>query len=163
MDNKKIISIACIVVVAIVAVFMIINMGGNNKENISIECYKGRTNKEFEDKLLNNYKELRKFTKETGVETASKNYESYNLLETFNEEYFQNKKVAVISIYEDDSSVYEYHIDGIKYNEDKTTATIEFTNKNSGYEGNLSSSWINTLIVELEGTVTTVNFSEITE
>ena len=33
-------------------------------------------------------------------------------------------KVAVIGIYEDNAAVYEYHIDDVKYNDDKTIATI---------------------------------------
>lgn len=42
-------------------------------------------------------------------------------------------------------------------------ATIKYTNKKEGYEGTLTSSSSKCMIVELEGTVTSVNFIEITE
>lgn len=163
MDKKKIITIVIILVVAILAIFAIVSMGGKSNDKLGLECYKGKVSKDFDDKLINNYKEMRKFIKETNAETATKGYESYNIAEKFNEEYFQTQKVAAISIYEDNTSYYEYHVDDVKYNEDHTIATIEFTNKKSGYDGNLSASWINFLLVELEGTVEIVNFTEVTE
>lgn len=160
MDKKKIITIAVIVVVAIVAIVGIMFMGGSSKENTGIEIYTAKTSKEFDNKLIKDYKEMRKLTRELSIERASKNHQDYNLLETFNEDYFQTNKLAVISIYEDNTATFDYHIDEIKYNEDKTTATIEYTNIASGYDGSLTSSWINCIIVELEGTVTSVNFIE---
>lgn len=163
MDKKKVITIVAIVLVAILAIVAIANMNGKNNDKLGLECYKGKVSKVFENKLINNYKEMKKFIKETGASTATKAYESYNIPEKFNEEYFQTQKVAAISIYEDNTSYYEYHVDNIKYNEDNTIATIEFTNKKSGYDGNLSSSWVNCILVELEGTVEKVDFVEITE
>lgn len=163
MDSKKIGVIVVIVVIAIVAIVGIVFVGGNQNKPVGIETYTGKAGRSFEAQLIKTYKEMRKFTREASIETASKNYESVNLLETFNEEYFETKKVAVISIYEDNASVYEYHVDDVKYNEDKTIATINYTNKNSGYSGTLTNSWTNCIIVELEGTVTNVNFNEITE
>ncbi len=163
MDSKKIGAIVVIILIAIVAVVGIMFIGENQNKTVGIETYTGKAGKSFEEKLIKNYKEMRKFTKEASIEVASKNYESINLLETFNEDYFKTKKIAVISIYEDNASVYEYHVDDVKYNEDKTIATIDYTNKNSGYSGTLTNSWTNCIIVELEGTVTAVNFNEITE
>lgn len=163
MDIKKIMPIIVVVLIAIVVIVGIIFLGNSKKETVGIAVYTGRTSKSFDNKLIKDSKEMRKFVREISMESASKNYESFNLLETFNEDYFKTKKVAVISIYEDDASVYEYQVNDVKYNEDKTIATIDFTNIKSGYSGSMTTSWINAMIIELEGTVTSINFNEITE
>lgn len=162
MDKKNIVIIAVILVVAILAIVVITNVNLGEKST-EVEYYKGKTSQEFESQLIKTYKDLKKFSKSTGIESVSKNYESVSLLDTYNEEYFQNKKIAVIGIYEDDASVYEYSIDDLSYNEDKTVATITYTNKRSGYEGTLTTNWTNCFVIELEGTVTSVNFNEVTE
>ena len=163
MNIKKVVAIVLIIAIAIIAIIGIMFIGGKSNKTSGIEMYTARTNEEFENALIENYKEMRKFVREIGLETVVKDYESFNATETFNEDYFTNKKVAVIGIYEDNAAVYEYHIDDVKYNDDKTIATLEYTNKNSGYSGTLSSSWINCMIIELESTVTNVNFIEITK
>ncbi len=163
MESKKVGTIVVIVLIAIIAIAGIIFISGKKDKTPGIEIYIGKASKSFENKLINDYKELRKFTKESSVETVNKNYQAFNVLETFNEDYFKSKKIAVISVYEDNASVYEYHIDEIKYNEDKTVATINYTNKKSGYSGTLTSSWTNCMLIELEETVKNVNFNEIKE
>lgn len=163
MNIKKIGVIVAVIIIAIVLIAGIIFLGGTKNKTVGIETYVGKTSKDFENEFVENYKDMRKLVKSLSVETVTKNYETFDVLEVFNESYFETKKVAVIGIYEDNTSVYEYHIDDIKYNDDKTAATINYTNKNSGYSGSLTNSWTNCIIVELEGTVTSVNFNEITE
>lgn len=163
MDKDKITKVAIILVIAIIAIVAIVFISGNKKDVAGIETYIGRTNSKFENELIKDYKGMRKFTREKGNETVSKNYEPQNTLELFNETYFETKKVVAISISEDNGSDYEYHVDKLDYNADKTMVTVEYTNKSSGYNGSLSSSWNNCLLVEVEGTVTSVNFVEITE
>lgn len=160
MDKDKIKTVAIILIIAIVAIVGIVFIGGNKKEIAGIDKYTSKVSKEFENRLIKNYKDMRKFAREISLETVSRNYESQNALELFNEEYFNTKKIAAISIYEDNASDYEYHIDDVTYNEDKTVATISYTNKVSGYNGSVQSSWVNCFIIELEGTVTSVEFLE---
>lgn len=163
MGNNKIVQIVVIIVIAIIAIVGIVCIDKVTKDDVGIEYYTGVVNKEFENKLINNYNELKRFTRELALETIRKNHQNYNVLEIYNEEFFQTKKLAVIGIYEDNSSDYDYQVDKINYNENKTTATIEYTNKSSGYNGSLVSSWTNILMIELEGTVTSVNFVEVNE
>lgn len=163
MENNRIVPIVVIVAIAIIAIVAILFISKSTKGNVEIEYFAGIVNKEFENKLINNYTELRKFTKELSLETIRKDHQNYNVLETFNEEFFKTKKIAVIGIYEDNTSDYVYQVNKINYNEDKTVAIIEYTNRFSGYNGSLASSWINCLMVELDGTVTNVNFVEVTK
>ena len=163
MERSKIVSIIVIILVAILAIAGIFCVGNLGKGNSKIEYYVGRINKEFENKLIKDYSELKKFTRDVSLETTRKNHQNYNVLETFNEEYFQNNKLAIISIAEDNASNYIYEVNKITYNKDKTIATIEYTNSVSGYNGTLTSAWVNCVMVELEGTVIGVEFVEITE
>lgn len=161
--GKKIGTIIVIIVVAILVIFGIFYFSSSENKITKISYYTGKVSKEFDNKLISTYKEMKKFTKEISVETVQQNYQNYDVQEIFNEEYFETKKVAVICIYEDDSAYYDYSIDKVEYNEDGTIATIEYTNKMSEYFGTLANSWINCFIIELEGTVTSVNFVEISE
>ncbi len=163
MNKEKLTKIVTILIVTIIAIVAIIFISGNKKEVVGIETYKGKTGSGFENQLIKDYKGMRKFVREKKAETVSKNYEPHNTLELFNETYFETKKVVAISIAEDNGSDYEYHVDKVDYNEDKTTVTVEYTNIRSGYNGSMSSSWNNCLLVEVEGTVTSVEFVEITK
>lgn len=159
---NKIVKILVILGLIAIAIVGIIFMSkGKNKS--SIEYYTGKASKEFEDRFIKDYKEMKKFSREITLSALKKDYQDFNANELFNEEYFDTKKLAIISIYEDNTAVYEYHIDKIIYNADRTLVTIEYTNKNSGYGGSLSSSWVNCMILELDSTVNDVNFIEITE
>ena len=89
---------------------------------------------------------------------STKTYKWHVVLEYFNEAYFAEKKVAIISTYADTSKDYVFSIDEVIYNETKTSATINYTDKVGGYAGTLDTSWENYMIVELEPTVTEVNF-----
>lgn len=164
MERSKIIPIIVTILVAIVVIAVIVFAGNlNNKDDAKLEYYVGTINKGFENKLIKDYSALRKFTREVSLETTRKNHQNYNVLETFNEEYFQNNKLAVISIPEDNSSDYLYEVTKVTYDENKTTATIEYRVSVTGYNGTLTSSWVNCVMVELEGTVTNVEFVEVSE
>lgn len=163
MDRNMIIKIVVIVVVAIVAIFGINYIGKLNSNETTVEIYTGRISKEFDEKFVKDYKEMKKFIKEVSLGSLTKGYQTYNATEVFNEEFFKDKKIAAISIYEDNTAFYEYHVDDVIYSEDRTMVTVKYTNKSSGYDGTLTSSSYKCMIVELEGTVTNVNFIEITE
>ena len=101
-----------IVVVAIVAIVVIVYFGFLKNENKFVYyTVKGSTSTR---ELIENYKDFDKLAKEAKLKdeiTNAIDFSKSELLDTFNEEYFTNKKVAVISAYEDTSRAYMYSID----------------------------------------------------
>lgn len=156
--KSKISSVIVIVIIAILAIVGIIFLGKIKKGNTKVEYYVGKTSDRFDNQLINDYKEFRKFTRDISLEKLRKDNKNYDVSDLFNEEYFENKKLAVIGIYEDDSSDYYYEIHKVEYNEDRTNVTIEYTEKSSGYNGSFSIFWTNCIIIELDNTVNDVEF-----
>ena len=99
-------------------------------------------------------------TKKIGIgeNLETNKYKKVNFSEQYNEEYFKEKKLAVIAVYEDDSKEYIHSVDSITYNSSKTEATINYTYKDDIYMGTLGNTWYTIMLVEIEPSVTTVNF-----
>ena len=53
---------------------------------------------------------------------------------------------------------FAYYIVGFIYNEERTDATVKYIYKTDGYKGKFSRSWVTCMIVEVDNTVTNVNF-----
>lgn len=150
--------IAGIVIIVLVAGFALFNIL-TQKEPVEYFIVTGI--KSYENSLISEYKTLKNMVKDCSLKesiTSSKTYEKHNILEYFNEEYFSNKKLAVVVLYEDNSKDYLYSIDDVIYNEDKTEATIKYTYKVGTFADTFATTWHNYLFVELEPTVENVNF-----
>lgn len=90
--------------------------------------------------------------------SSSITFEKEKILERFNEDYFLTKKLGLVVVYEDNAKDFEYHIDKVTYNENKTEATIYYTYKIGTYSETFASTWHNYMFVELESTVEDVKF-----
>lgn len=93
MDKNKIVTIIVIIAIAIVAILGISYIGKLNANKTTVEIYTGRTGKEFENKFVKDYKEMKKLIKEASLGNLTKNYQTYDVSEIFNEEYFETKKL----------------------------------------------------------------------
>ena len=156
MTKSKII----IIVVAMVAILGILFLVVSNQTK-ELEFFKTRGNKSLEGTLIEDVKSLKNLIKEKSINDeiiSSTTYNKYSLSECYNEEYFTNGKIAIIGLYEDDSKGYIQTIDGVVYNEDRTSVTINYTNRDDGYAGRLSQTWYSYFVVELESTVKQINF-----
>ena len=69
-----------------------------------------------------------------------------------------NDEIAIVAVSEDTSKEYIHDITDLIYNEARTDATVKYIYKTDGYKGNLSRSWVTCMIVEVDNTVTNVNF-----
>ncbi len=119
----------------------------------------GKGNRSHENVLIENYEQLEKFIEDTKLNsTVEINFKKNTVTDVYNEEYFKNKKLAVITLYEDTSKNYIYSVDDLKYSGNE--ATITYTDKTEGYAGPLSNSWYNILLVEIKGNVNKVNFTK---
>lgn len=148
-----------IIIVLLIAVLGIVFFVFNKDEKVEYFRLKGYT--KCEGVLIDNYKDFSKLASNARLNKemeSAKTYKWYVVLDYFNEDFFANKKVAIISTYEDTSKDYVFSIDEVIYNETKTSATINYTDKVGGYAGTLDTTWENYMIVELEPTVTEVNF-----
>lgn len=155
--KKLNIIIIAIALVAVVAVLFFV-MSNQTKE---LEFFKTKGTKSLTGTLVEDIKMLNTLIKERGINdeiTSSTTYNKYSLSERYNDEYFKTGKIAIIALYEDDSKGYIQSIDEIIYNEDRTSVTINYTDRNDGYAGRLSQTWYNYFLVELESTVTEINY-----
>lgn len=151
-----------IIIIAIVAVIGIAVFFAATRQE-PVEFFTVTSKTKIENTFIEDYKTFKKINKENSLKeemTSSETYKKHNILEYFSEEYFNDKKAAVVVLYEDDSKGYIYSIDEVIYNESRTEATIKYTYRYDGYNGTLNSAWYNFLFVELDGTVTKVNFVE---
>ena len=150
-----------VVIVAILVIILIVYFGFiKGGDSYVYYLTKGQ---DTENTLIEDYKSFQKLIKDKGVNETiinQKDFSKSDILEIFNEEYFNSKKVAIVVTYEDTSKSYIYSIDKVKYNSDKTSATIYYTDKAGEYAGTLKNSWYNYMIVELEGSVTSVDFQK---
>lgn len=150
--------IAGIVIIVLVAGFALFNILSQKEP---VEFFKVVGTKKHDNVLIEEFRIMKKISKDSELKadmSSSTTYEKRNVLEYFNEEYFTNKKVALVVLYEDTTKGYIQSIDDVIYNEAKTEATIKYTSKADGYEGTFGSAWYNYLFVELEGTVENVKF-----
>lgn len=148
-----------IIIVLLIAVLGIVFFVFNKDGKLEYFRLKGYS--ECEGVLIDNYKDFSKLVSDSKLDKemeSAKTYKWHVVLEYFNEAFFAEKKIAVISTYEDTSKDYVFSIDEVIYNETKTSATINYTDKVGGYAGTLDTSWENYMIVELEPTVTEVKF-----
>ena len=159
MSEKGLAKSAMVIIVVLVVVAIGAFVFLNKEERLEYFNLKGYSR--CTGVIFDNYKDFSKFAQKTSLNkemVSSTTYERHVVLDYFNEEFFTNKKIAVISTYADTSKEYIYTIDEIIYNETKTSATINYTDKVGGYAGTLDTSWENYMIVEIEPTVTEVNF-----
>ena len=150
--------IAGIVIIVLVAGFAIFNLITQKEP---VEYFKVVGMKSEENALIEEYRILKNITKNSQLKevmSSSKTYENRNILEYFNEEYFNNKKVAMVVVYEDNSKDYDYSINDVIYNEDKTEATVYYTYKSGTYAGTFATTWYNYMFVEVDSTVENVKF-----
>lgn len=159
MNNKGIAKSTIIIIISIIAViigiFIIIN---GEKE---LEYFRIKSDREGQSCLIQDYKTLKNIIKKgelNGEMTNILDFNKYSITDHFNEEYFNEKKIAMVVTYEDTSKSYIYSIDKVTYNSDKTEATVYYTDKTDGYAGTLGNCWYNYMFVEVENTVEKVNF-----
>ena len=151
--NKKLIII--VVAVIVVAAIALIVLNSKPKMHYSV----GRSNTMHDNTLISNKDEFDKFVKKVGTQEALKrNYKNVTLSEQYNGEYFQKNKLAVITVYEDDSREYLFDVENVTYSSDKTQATISYVYKEDTYIGTLGNTWYETILVELPASVTSVNY-----
>ncbi len=161
MEDKKGLS-AEVIIIAIVAVIIIgvvISMAikSANKEEIIYGTTEATSGPQ--ENLIQDYKTYKKYISKCGVnDNITINYKKNSMKERYTEEFFETKKLAVIAVSEDTSKDYFHDITSVSYNDDKTQATIKYVYKAGGYAGTLSRSWYEWMIVELDNTVTSVNF-----
>lgn len=160
MENKKGLSAETIIIaiVAIIVIVAIIYFGMTGKKDSftygTVEAKSSAPNTFIED-----YKSYRKFISK--VETQDEitiNYKKYSMKEKYNEDFFNSKKLGVIVVSEDTSKEYIRGIVDVIYNKERTEATVKYEYRTAGYAGTLSRSWQTCMIVELDNTVTNVNF-----
>ncbi len=160
MEEKKglsaeVIIIAIVAVIICVAVFIAIK--SSNKEEIVYGTTEATSGPQ--ENLIEDYKTYKKYINKCGVDdNITINYKKNSMKERYTEEFFKTKKLAVIAVSEDTSKDYFHDITSVTYNDDKTQATIKYVYKAGGYAGSLSRSWYEWMIVELDNTVTSVNF-----
>lgn len=151
--------IAGIIIILLVAGFAIFNIVTQKEP---VEYFKTVGQKTYENGIIDEYRILKNLVKNSVLNetmSSSTTYEKYDILEYFNEEYFnQNKKVAVLVIYEDNSKEFIYGINDVIYNEDRTEVTVDYHYKIGTFADTFANTWHNYMFVELEPTVQNVNF-----
>lgn len=154
--TEKIIIIVAVVVAICILIYMAIAKNAGKYVYYLTKSGQGTSNELIED-----YDTFNKRVSSLGIEERLENkidFSKSNISEIFTEEYFNDKKVAIISTHEDTTKSYMYSVDKVEYNSDKTTATIYYTDKAGEYLGPLKNSWYNYMLVEVAGTVTNVDF-----
>ena len=154
--RKKELIITIVVAIVVIGIAIFYNMSKPK----AVEYFLATSKSSEENKFIEEYRILKKMYKDKSLKemTSYKTFNKYDVSEYFNEEYFSDKKVAVVVLYEDDSKGYIYSIDEVIYNEARTEATIKYTYRDDGYAGPLNNAWYNYLFVEVDGTVENVNF-----
>ena len=161
MGDQSVVKKEIIIIVAIVLVIASIFIYNQVTKVDMVVAIGKSTSAHYNFNLIEDYKTFEEFVEKSGLEeTITINYKKNNVLEVYNEEYFNEKKLAVVATYEDTSKNYIYSIDNLEYENDKTKAIVTYTDKTDGYAGTLGNSWYNVMLVEVEGTVTDVSFVE---
>lgn len=153
-NSKKMIIIGVVAIIIIAIILVIINRKPELVYTIS------KANDGTDGILITSKSELDDLVKKIGIgeNLETNKYKKATLSERYNDEFFNEKKLAVIAVYEDDSKEYIHSIDEVIYNSSKTTATINYTYKGDIYLGTLGNTWYTVMLVEVEPTVTTLNF-----
>ena len=147
-----------IVAVIILVAFIVVLVVGKLTE-VKLIVGVGKASGTHENFLISSYEEFETFAEEVKLEDKmeidlkTKEYKTY-----YNEEFFQNHKLAAILNREDTSKVFIHSVDDLSYSNGRKTATITYTSKAEGYNGTLKSAWTNVMLVELDKNVEDVNF-----
>lgn len=150
--------IAGIVIILLVAGFAIFNIVTDKKP---VEYFLVTGFSSYDNSLIEDHRTFKNMVKKNGLKETMSNsitFEKENVLEYFNEEYFQNKKIAAVVVYEDNSKDYMYGITDVTYNEDKTEATITYYYKVGTFADTFANIWHNYMFVEMDSTVKDVKF-----
>lgn len=154
--QKKVMIAVVIVAVLVVGYFILF------KEEEKVEYYLTTASTDVENTLFKDYNSFKKFyDKVSDLNDTLENkatYKKSSLSETYTEDFFNEKRLALVSVYEDTTKDYIYSIDKVEYNSDKTEVTITYTYTYTTYADVLSKTWYDYMFVELENTVETVNF-----
>ena len=153
--SEKIVLIVAAVLIVAVIIGVIIS------KNSGKYVYYTTTGSKSATELIEDYSTFTKRVSDLGIKSGLVNaidFSKSEITNTFNEEYFAQKKVAIINTYEDTSNSYMYSVDKVEYSSDKTTAKIYYTDKKGEYAGTFKNSWYNVMLVELDGKVTSVDF-----
>ncbi len=151
-----------VIAIAVIAVIVIIILSCTVfKKEAKVEYNLTTSGVSAENTFFKDYKSFKKFADTKKVEDTMTNkvtFKKSSFAETYNEEFFNDKKLAVVVVYEDTSKDYMYSIDKLEYNDNKTEVTIKYTYKYGTFADVLSSTWYNYMFVELPSTVEHVNF-----
>lgn len=161
--QEKIIAI----VVGIIALIAIIYLVFFYQEDVA-QWYWIKNGASISNTFIEDYDGYTKFLKTTGLDEESKltdmvDYSKPVMKDVFSEEYFKEKKLVIIPAYEDTTKTYIFLVDEVKYNKDKTEATVVYTYDVGSYAGTMETSWYNYMMVEVENTVTKVDFERLKE
>lgn len=159
MEGRKKISAEAIiiVIVLIIIIAVVVHIQLNKKEPIVYGTVEAGSR--IENMFINDYKTYKRFLARANIkDTLVMNYKQYSVKERYTEEFFENNKLAIITVSEDDSKEFIHDISDVIYNEERTEVTIKYVAKTDGYAGQLTRSWNISMIVELEPTVINVNF-----
>lgn len=149
--------IAIIVAVIVVGVIIYFAVTAKPKEEVVYGLTEATTSSP--NTLINDYKTYKRLVDKMGVNDEIKiDYKKNSMKQRYTEEFFQTKKLAVIVVAEDTSKDYFYDVTDVSYNKDRTQATVKYVYKVGGYAGSLSRSWYECMFVELDNTVTNVDF-----
>lgn len=156
MKKSTIIAIAVIVVIVIIVLCCTVF-----KKESKVEYNLTTSGTSAENAFFKDYKSFKKFADSKKIEDTMTNkvtFKKSSFAETYTEEFFNDKKLAVVVVYEDTTKDYMYSIDKLEYNDDKTEVTIKYTYKYGTFADVLSSTWYNYMFVELPQSVEHVNF-----
>lgn len=156
MKKSTIIAIVVIVILAIVILKCTVF-----KKPAKVEYNLTKSLTSYENTFFKDYASFRKFADSKNIEDTMTNkvtFKKSSFAETYTEEFFEDKKLAVVVVYEDTSKDYMYSIDKLEYNDNKTEVTIKYTYKYGTFADVLSSTWYDYMFVELPKSVEHVNF-----
>lgn len=159
MQEKKGLSAEVIIVIVVVIAIIGFIIYSQMNKKVEIEYGTVEGSELVEPALIDDYKEFRKFISKARLgDDLVINFQHYSLLERYNEDYFETKKLAMVVINEDDSRFYTHSIRDLVYNDDKTAVTVKYEHSTGSYAGKLTRSWRTCMIVELDGTITSADF-----
>lgn len=161
-SKKTIIIIVAIILIAVLALYFLVF-----KKDAKVEYNLTTAQSSAENTLFKDYQSFNKFiSKVSGLDDTMTNkatFKKSSLAETYTEDFFKDKKLALVAVYEDTSKDYMYSIDKVEYNSNKTEATITYTYKFGTFADVLSQTWYDYMFVELEDTVENVIFQRASE
>ncbi len=155
-NTKKIVIIVVILLVVLgILYFTVFNKKSKVEYNLTTSSSAAQST------LFNDYNSFKKFIQKNNVNENIENkvtFKKSTLDEKYTEEFFNDKKLAVVVVYEDTSKDYMYSIDEVVYDSAKKEATIRYTYKYTTYAGTLDRTWYDYMFVELDKNVEHVIF-----